>query len=101
MTPALQDTATLTVILVTDCGEYICPVSTVFGLEREEVEVLINAGLKMTDHNVDDEGYEVKSSAFKLLRILGTKLGFVPIGNPICTDAPSDRKMLIWTLTKE
>ena len=47
-------------------GEYICPVCTIFGLEDAEVQVLIDSGLKMTDHNVEDEGYEVEISAFKV-----------------------------------
>ena len=47
-------------------GEYICPVCTIFGLEDEEVQVLIDSGLKMTDHNIEDEGYEVEISAFKV-----------------------------------
>ncbi len=51
----------------TDEGEYICPVCTVFGLEEEEVAGLIKAGFKMTDHNKEDEGYEVKNSAFKVI----------------------------------
>ena len=47
-------------------GEYICPVCTIFGLEDEEVQILIDSGLRMTDHNIDDEGYEVEISAFKV-----------------------------------
>jgi len=82
-------------------GEYICPVSTVFGLEPDEVQTLItNCGLKMTDHNKEDEGYEVRSSAFKLMRELGKELGFEPMGDPTCTEAPGGRKTLIWTLAK-
>ncbi len=50
-----------------DEGEYICPVCTVFGLEEGEVAALIKAGFKMTDHNKEDEGYEVRNSAFKVL----------------------------------
>ena len=40
---------------------------TIFGLEDEEVQILIDAGMKMTDHNIDDEGYEVEISAFKVI----------------------------------
>ncbi len=40
---------------------------TVFGLEEDEVASLIKAGFKMTDHNKEDEGFEVKNSAFKVL----------------------------------
>ena len=47
-------------------GEYICPMCTIFGLEDDEVQILVDSGLKMTDHNVEDEGYEVEISAFKV-----------------------------------
>ena len=53
------------VLDVTDEGEYVCPVCTVFGLDKEEVKILCGAGLKFTDHNKEAEGYEVKTSAFK------------------------------------
>ena len=52
--------------LFSDEGEYICPVCTIFGLDKEEVQTLIASGLKMTDHNKEAEGYEVKNSAFKV-----------------------------------
>ena len=39
---------------------------TVFGLDSDEVKALIECGLKMTDHNKEKEGYEVKSSAYKV-----------------------------------
>jgi len=83
-------------------GEYICPVCTIFGLEDEEVQILIDSGLRMTDHNIDDEGYEVEISAFKLMRELGKLLGFEPLpSQTVCTDAPGGRKTLIWTLFKD
>ena len=37
-----------------------------FGLEKEEVETLIGDGFLMTDHNKEEEGYEVQSSVFKV-----------------------------------
>lgn len=103
-----------------DEGEYICPRCTIFGLEKSEVETLIGLGFKMTDHNKDDEGYEVQSSVFKvsnfetfsfpkwpfisflqLMRKLGSSLGFQIHGEPVCTDAPGERKTLVYTMTKE
>ena len=30
------------------------------------MQVLIESGLKMTDHHIQDEGYEVEISAFKV-----------------------------------
>ena len=50
----------------TDEGEYVCPRCTIFGLEKDEVKTLIEAGFKLTDRNKDDEGYEIMSSAFKV-----------------------------------
>ena len=50
----------------TDEGEYICQRCTIFGLEKDEVQALIKLGFKMTDHNTEDEGYEVESSIFKV-----------------------------------
>ena len=52
--------------LFTDEGEYICSVCTVFGLERDEIQVLIENGMKCTDHNKESEGYEVQNSAFRV-----------------------------------
>jgi hypothetical protein len=49
-----------------DEGEYICPRCTLFGLEKPEVQTLIEAGFKMTDHNKEEEGYEVQNSVFKV-----------------------------------
>lgn len=74
---------------------------TVFGLEDDEVKSLIAAGFKMTDHNKEDEGYEVRSSAFKLMRELGKLFGFEPSGDTQCAEAPGDRKALVWTLVKD
>jgi len=86
---------------VIDEGEYVCQRCTIFGLEKYEVEALIKLGFKMTDHNTDDEGYEVESSIFKLMRELGRELEFEPNGDAICTDAPGERKTILYTLTKE
>ena len=88
------------IVALLDEGEYTCPVSTVFGLDEAEVQALIAAGFKMTDHNKEDEGYEVKSSAFKLMRELGKQFGFEPM-DVQTTEAPGGRKTLIWTLTKD
>lgn len=52
---------------ILDEGEYVCPRCTVFGLEKAEVQTLIERGFKMTDHNKEEEGLEVNSSAFKVL----------------------------------
>jgi hypothetical protein len=84
-----------------DEGEYVCPRCTVFGLEDDEVQSLIAAGLKMTDHNKEDEGFEVKSSAYKVMRELGKRLGYEPQGDTQVTEAPGGRTTLIWTLVKD
>jgi len=83
-----------------DEGEYVCPRCTVFGLEKEEVQSMIEQGLKITDHNKEDEGYEVNSSIFKVMRTLGKSFGF-EIADVKCTDAPNERKTLVYTLTKD
>ena len=58
-------TRTLPISFSPEEGEYKCPVCTVFGLEDDELKELIAAGFKITDHN-EEEGYEVKSSPFKV-----------------------------------
>ena len=59
-------------LLFLDEGEYICPRCTIFGLEKDEVQTLVGLGFKMTDHNKEDEGYEVQSSVFKVRIALET-----------------------------
>jgi len=83
-----------------DEGEYVCPRCTVFGLEKEEVQALIEQGFKLTDHNKEEEGYEVNNSIFKTMRALGKTFGF-KIQDVQCTDAPNERKTLVYTLTKD
>lgn len=56
----------IVVVWSIDEGEYICPMCSVFGLDDEEVQTLIKNGFRMTDHHKEDEGYEVKNSAFKV-----------------------------------
>lgn len=51
---------------LSDEGEYICPLCTVYGLDQDEVKRLVAEGFKMCDRNKEDEGYEVKISAFKV-----------------------------------
>jgi len=75
-------------------------VTTVFGLEEDEIKALFKAGLKMMDNHKDQEGYEIKNSAFKVMRELG-KLGYEPLGDTQVGDAPGDRTMCMWTLVKE
>ena len=47
----------------------MCPRCTVFGLEKEEVQSMIEQGYKFTDHNKEEEGYEVNSSIFKVTNL--------------------------------
>merc|ERR1711884_8419 len=84
-----------------DEGEYTCQMCTVFGLDKEEVKTLCGVGLKFKDENKEAEGYEVKTSAFKVMRELGRHLGYEPKGDCQVTEAPGDRRTLIWTLVKE
>ncbi len=50
-----------------DEGEYVCSRCTAFGLECDEVQVLVRSGFKMTDCNKEEEGVEVKNSVFKVI----------------------------------
>ena len=86
---------------ITDEGEYVAPRCTVFGLEKDEIKHLIEKGFKLTDHHKDEEGYECETSAYRLMRELGKTFGFELHGNAVCTDAPGDRKTLVYTLVKE
>ena len=61
-------------LIASDEGEYVCPRCTVFGLEKDEVQSMIEQGFKFTDHNKEDEGYEVNSSIFKVTQIKVEKI---------------------------
>lgn len=85
-----------------DEGEYICPKCTIFGLDKEEAAKLIELFPgKIKDIHKDEEGYEIESSVFKVMRELGKHFGYEPLGKPMNTDAPGDRKTLIYTLVRE
>merc|ERR1711993_10301 len=84
-----------------DEGEYVCPRCTIFGLDKEELAKLMHLGIKFTDLNKEEDGYEAHTSIFKLMRELGKNFGFEQHGKPVCTSAPGDRKTLIYTLTKD
>ena len=49
-----------------DEGEYVCPRCTVFGLDKEELAKLMHLGIKFTDHNKEEDGYEAHTSIFKV-----------------------------------
>ena len=49
-----------------DEGEYVCPRCTVFGLDKEELAKLMQLGIKFTDHNKEEDGYEAHTSIFKV-----------------------------------
>ena len=51
-------------------GEYTCPKTTVFGLQREEVAVLIANGFKVLDKRPDKEGQVVESSGYNVSVLL-------------------------------
>ena len=55
-----------------DEGEYICPVCTVFGLEQEEIKLLVQNQAKMNlkdkleDRNKGHDGIEISTSCWKV-----------------------------------
>ena len=69
MASVLSDLWSIPSLIVSDEGEYVCPRCTVFGLEKEEVQSMIEQGYKFTDHNKEEEGYEVNSSIFKVTNL--------------------------------
>ena len=44
---------------------YTCPTCTVFGLDDSEARSLVKSGYSLVNNGNDEEGYEVKSSAYK------------------------------------
>merc|ERR1712232_508444 len=59
-------------------GEYVIPVSTVFGLKPEELTQLVQTeGLKVHDCDRRNEGVEIHgSSPFMIMRVLCGKYGW-------------------------
>ena len=57
---------------ISDEGEYICPVTTVFGLNDEEIKKLIenqaewDLHKKLTDRNKAHDGIEIGTSCWKV-----------------------------------
>jgi len=89
-------------------GEYICPVTTVFGLQQEEINWLVNNQDKLNltdklqDRNKSHDGIEITTSCWKLMRLFGTELGFELLGDPQQGAEPGNgRTNLIWTMVKE
>ena len=58
-----------------DAGEYVCPKTTVFGLNRNEVAALIDTGLKVHDKNPEMEGQEIETSGYNVSLPLFEKIG--------------------------
>ena len=60
------------VLFFSDEGEYICPVTTVFGLNDEEIKKLIDNQAewdlhkKLTDRNKAHDGIEIGTSCWKV-----------------------------------
>jgi len=94
-------------LLFLDEGEYIFPLCTVFGLEDEEKHWLIRNQTKcgltdqLTDKNKDEDGIEIATSAYKLMRILAKQFGFEVCDKPESASAGEGRTTLIWQMTKK
>lgn len=89
-------------------GEYICPVCTVFGLQPDEINWLVQNQAKMNlkdkleDRNKSHDGIEITTSCWKLMRILGTEMGFDLAGKPEKGCEPGGgRTTLIFTMAKD
>ena len=61
---------------VLDEGEYICPVTTVFGLQQDEINWLVqnqdkmNLYDKLQDRNKSHDGIEITTSCWKVRLVL-------------------------------
>ena len=44
---------------------YLCPTCTVFDLDDTEARSLVKSGFSLVNNGTGEEGYEVKSSAYK------------------------------------
>ena len=59
-------------VIVSDEGEYICPVTTVFGLQQAEINWLVqnqgkmNLNDKLQDRNKSHDGIEITTSCWKV-----------------------------------
>merc|ERR1712037_514798 len=71
---------------------YTCPTCTVFGLDDSEARSLVKSGYSLVNNGNDDEGYEVKSSAYKVRRELGQQFGYQQLGKVNVTDAPHHKR---------
>ena len=62
----------LLLLFLSDEGEYICPVTTVFGLTVEEIRKMIELQRKydienkLTDRNKSHDGIEIGTSCWKV-----------------------------------
>lgn len=88
-------------------GEYVIPMCTIFGLEPEEKVWLVanqaKCGLtdQLTDKNRDEDGIEVATSAYRLMRILAKQFGFEVCDKPESACAGEGRTTLVWQMTKK
>ena len=89
-------------------GDYICPLTTVFGLSRDERTFLLENQERldlqnklMDRHNGDDE-IQLATSCWKIMRILGSEFGFALAGGPMkgC-EIGGPRVNLIWSMEKD
>ena len=88
-------------------GDYICKLTTVFGLSRDERTFLLENQAKwdlhdklMDRHNGDDE-IQLATSCWKVMRVLGSEFGFALAGGPMkgC-ELGGTRVNLIWSMEK-
>lgn len=89
-------------------GEYVCPCTTVFGLQPDEINWLVQNQAKMNlkdklqDRNKTEDGIEITTSCWKLMRMFGSEMGFELLGDPqVGTEPGNGRTNLIWTMVKD
>ena len=89
-------------------GDYICPLTTVFGLTNNERSFLgksqakLNLREKLTDRHKTGDEIQISASCWKVIRILGLELGFELKGGPTKGCEPGGGiTNLIWTMVKD
>ena len=84
-------------------GEYVIPVSTVFGLKNEELTQLVQTeGLKVHDCDRRNEGVEIHgASPFMIMRVLCGKYGWTCSDSVENINIAEGKSVVMWTLNKQ
>merc|ERR1711953_357832 len=84
-------------------GEYVIPVSTVFGLKPEELTQLVQTeGLQVQDCDRRNEGVEIHgASPFMIMRVLCGKYGWTCSDSVENINIAEGKSVVMWTLNKQ